>query len=170
MLGISSTSSQCVCLFVSLYLCIWQCRISFLMDHWLFKNRSICRVFLTLSHMLYLCICELVFVYLTVQNIIFDVLVPLAFQKYSIIRVYEVFLTWWQTNERTTKQTKNRVNLEQVKLWNNKKIWLLQFIPILHHYFIAILWSPYKLINIDLSKTSCRYRYRYFSDLTHHCC
>ena len=41
-----------------------------------------------LCHMLYLCICEFVFVYLRVQNIIFDVLGPLAFQKYSICWVY----------------------------------------------------------------------------------
>ena len=64
--------------------------------HWLFKNISIYRIFLTLSQMLYLCICVFVylylctcicvFVYLTVQNIIFDVLGPLAFQKYSTTR------------------------------------------------------------------------------------
>ena len=39
----------------------------------------------------YLRICICVLVYLTVQNIIFDVLGPLAFQKYSIRRVCEVF-------------------------------------------------------------------------------
>ena len=35
-----------------------------------------------------------VFMYLKVQNIMFDVLGPLAFQKYSIIRVYKVFWAW----------------------------------------------------------------------------
>ena len=43
-------------------------------------------------------ICAFVFMYLGVQNIMFDVLGPLAFQKYSIIRVYKVFRAWWQTN------------------------------------------------------------------------
>ena len=47
----------------------------------------------------YLWICICVFVYLTAQNIIFDVLGPLAFQKYSIKRVYKVFRAWWRTNE-----------------------------------------------------------------------
>ena len=46
----------------------------------------------------YLWICICVFVYLTVQNIIFDVLGPLAFRKYSIIRVFKVFPAWWQPN------------------------------------------------------------------------
>ena len=36
------------------------------------------------------CICEFVFVYLTVQNIIFDVLGPLAFKKYIIIRFIRI--------------------------------------------------------------------------------
>ena len=65
---------------------------------------------LALSHTLYLCIWEIVFVYLRnfiyvfaslrVQNIIFDVFGPLAFQKYSIIRVYKVFWAWWQTTNK----------------------------------------------------------------------
>ena len=37
---------------------------------------------------LYLCICAFVFVYLTVQNIMFDVLGPLAFQKYNTCWVF----------------------------------------------------------------------------------
>ena len=114
----------CICVFVFVYLCIWQSRISFLMSwyRWLFKNISMLGISGTFSHavFVYLRICICVFVYLTVQNIIFDVLGPLAFKKYSIIRVYEVFLAWWQTT--------NRVNLVQVRLWNSNKVWLLQFL------------------------------------------
>ena len=57
------------CVFVFLHLCIWQSKISFLMslDYLLFKNISICRVFLTLSNMLYLCI-----VYLYLCICVFD--------------------------------------------------------------------------------------------------
>ena len=66
------------------------------LDPWLFKNIAYVGYIWHLSYAvfvyLYLCIC--VFVYLRVQNIIFDVLGPLAFQKYSIIRVYKVFLVW----------------------------------------------------------------------------
>ena len=58
------------------------------------QKYSICWVFLTVCHKLYLCICEFVFVYLTVGNISFDVLGPWAFQKYSIIRVLKIFWAW----------------------------------------------------------------------------
>ena len=58
------------------------------------QKYSICWVFLALRHKLYLCICEFVFVYLTLGNISFDVLGPWAFQKYSIIRFYKVFWAW----------------------------------------------------------------------------
>ena len=99
----------CICVFVFVYLCIWQSRISFLMSwyRWLFKNISMLGISGTFSHavFVYLRICICVFVYLTVQNIIFDVLGPLAFQKYSIIRVYEVFLAWWRPNEQPTGWT-----------------------------------------------------------------
>ena len=43
------------------------------------QKYSICWVFLALRHKLYLCICEFVFVYLTVGNISFDVLGPWAY-------------------------------------------------------------------------------------------
>ena len=51
-------------------------------------------VILSYAVFVYVRICICVFVYLTVQNIIFDVLGPLAFQKYSIIRVFKVFRAW----------------------------------------------------------------------------
>ena len=54
------------------------------LDPWLFENIAhvgYFRHFITV----YLCICVFVFVYLTVQNIIFDVLGSLAFQKYKYI-------------------------------------------------------------------------------------
>jgi len=99
----------CICVFVFVYLCIWQSRISFLMSwyRWLFKNISMLGISGTFSHavFVYLRICICVFVYLTVQNIIFDVLGPLAFQKYSIIRVYEVFLALWRTTNQPTGWT-----------------------------------------------------------------
>ena len=89
---------------IYLYLCIWESRISFLMslDPWLFKNIAYVGYFghfviCCICVFVYLRICICVFVYLTVQNIIFDVLGPLAFQKYSIIRVYKVFRAWWRT-------------------------------------------------------------------------
>ena len=113
----------CICEFVFVYLCIWQSRISFLtsLNHQLFKNIAYVGYFghfviCCICVFVYLCICICVFVYLTVQNIIFDVLGPLAFQKYSIIRVYKVFGAWWRqtTND---KRTNNRVNLEQVRSW-----------------------------------------------------
>ena len=72
------------------------------------------------SVFLYLWICICVFVYLTVQNIIFDVVGPLVFQKYSIIRVYKVFWAWWR------QTTNNRLNLVQVRSWNSEQSWLLQ--------------------------------------------
>ena len=40
------------------------------------QKYSICWLFLVLCHKLYLCICEFVFVHLTVRNISFDVLGP----------------------------------------------------------------------------------------------
>ena len=73
--------------------------LSFLtsLNHQLFKNIANVGYF---SHFVICCICVFVylricicvFVYLTVQNIVFDVLEPLAFQNYSIIRVFKVFL------------------------------------------------------------------------------
>ena len=72
-----------------------------------FKNTAYVGYF---WHFVISCICVFVFVYLTVGNISFHVLGPWAFQKYSIIRFYKVFWAWW----RTTKQTNNRVNQEQV--------------------------------------------------------
>ena len=88
----------------------------------------------TLSYIVfvYLCICICVFVYLTVQNIIFDVLGPLAFQKYSIIRVFKVFLAWWQPNEQPgeprasllveqyEKQTFAKCSLQILVVWRIK--------------------------------------------------
>ena len=93
-----------ICVFVLVYLCIWQFRISFLMslNRWLFKNIAHAGYF---WHFLicctcvfvYLCICECVFVYLTIQNIIFDVHGPLGIQKYGIIRYHKVFWAWSRT-------------------------------------------------------------------------
>ena len=48
-------------------------------------------LFLCICVFVHLYLCIYVLVYLTVQNIMCDVLGPLAFQKYSIIRVYKVF-------------------------------------------------------------------------------
>ena len=53
-----------------------------------------CLLCICIFDFVYLSIFICVFVYLTVQNIIFDVLGPLAFQKYSIIRVNKVFWAW----------------------------------------------------------------------------
>ena len=96
--------------------------LSFLtsLNHQLFKNIAYVGYFghfviCCICVFVYLWICICVFVYLTVQNIIFDVLGPLAFQKYSIIRVYKVFRAWWRTNDK--RQTNNRVNLVQVRSW-----------------------------------------------------
>ena len=50
------------------------------LDHWLFKNIGISGTF-TYAVFVYLCTCIYVFVYLAVQNIIFDVLGPLVSQK-----------------------------------------------------------------------------------------
>ena len=107
MFGISGTSSQCIfvfvylciciCVFVFAHLCICQSRILFSMswDHWLFKNISLLGISGTFSHavFVYLRICICVFMYLTVQNIIFDVLVSLAFQKYKYVGYFRHFLT-----------------------------------------------------------------------------
>ena len=47
----------------------------------------------------YLCTCICVFVYLTVQNIIFDVLEPLSFQKNIAHEGY-----FWHGDNQTTKK------------------------------------------------------------------
>ena len=79
---------SCICVFVFVYLYMRQFVISVLisLDPWLFKNISMLGISGTFSHAVFLdlriCIC--VFVYLTVQNIIFDILEPPAVQKYSI--------------------------------------------------------------------------------------
>ena len=44
---------------------------------------------------LWIFICVFVFVY-PVQNIIFDALGSLAYQKYSNLKVYKVFRAWWR--------------------------------------------------------------------------
>ncbi len=69
--------------------------LSFLtsLNHQLFKNIAYVGYFghfviCCICVFVYLRICICVFVYLTVKNIIFDVLGPLAFQKYSIIRFF----------------------------------------------------------------------------------
>ena len=116
MLGISVILSYavfvylCFCEFVFVYLCICICvyvyftvqNIMFdVLGPLAFQKYSTCWVFLSFCHMLYLCICvfcEFVFVYLyicicvyvnlTAQNIMFEVLGPLAFQKYNTCWVF----------------------------------------------------------------------------------
>ena len=41
----------------------------------------------------------------------------------------------------TTNQPTNRVNLGQVRLWNSKKIWLLQKDGELAHFFLETTWT-----------------------------
>ena len=106
MLGISVILSYAVFVYLRICICVFvyltvQNIIFDILEPPAVQKYSICWVFRSFCHMLYLCICvfvnlylcicAFVFVYLTVQNIMFDVLGPLALQKYIIIRVYKVF-------------------------------------------------------------------------------
>ena len=86
------------------------------LDPWLYKNIThvgYIRHFITGCICgFYICICVFVTV-VTVQNIIFDVPGPLAFQKYCIIRVYKVFRVWWQTNKRQPGEPRASPLVEQ---------------------------------------------------------
>ena len=80
---------KCICVFDRHFSCPWTL--------WLSKNT--CWVFPALHHRLYLCICEFVFVYLKVQNIIFDVLGPLAFKNIALQGFKRHFATGGETKK-----------------------------------------------------------------------
>ena len=121
MLGISGILSYAVFVYLcicNLYLCIWQSRILFLMSlgPWLFQNISHVGY---LQHFITGCICVFVNLYLCIcvseyQNIIFDVLGPLVFQKYSIIRFYKVF---WHGDKQTNEQSGEPRGSPLVEQW-----------------------------------------------------
>ena len=81
---------SCICKFVFVYLHIRHQRTLFLMSsyHYLFKNityvRHICNFDRNcICVFVYLCICIYVFAHQIVRSIIFEVLIPSPFQKYS---------------------------------------------------------------------------------------
>ena len=82
----------CICVFVFVYFEVRHPETLFLRSpcHYLFKNiahaMSICNF--GQAVFLYLCICICVFASQTPRNIVFEVLLPLPFQKYSTCHVY----------------------------------------------------------------------------------
>ena len=85
---------MCICVFVNLYLCIWQSKISFLMslDPWPFENIAHVGYFWHFITV-YLCICVFVFVYLCIWQSRISFLMSLDHWLFKNISIYRVFLT-----------------------------------------------------------------------------
>ena len=71
----------CICVFVHLYflfVCLTHGNIIFdILEQSSFQKYTTCWVFLALRHMLYLCICVFVFVYLCMRHLVISVLISL---------------------------------------------------------------------------------------------